>query len=421
MAVGPTGTEFTIDQRWFAGDQGIMRALVISNNTAGAQVINWAGFQNTTTIVTIRTTQEGSFTMRYNDGAPKTVTSFIPWVDITSASGLDNIRNNLGGFYRLANDINLTSTWTPIGGESAPFTGVFNGNNKTITGLNITSGTRVGLFGSVSGEVKDFKISGSVTGSNRVGMVAGQVTASAIIRNVEVLDGSTVSGGEYTGGIVGNANIAGNADALGATFTNLINRANVTATGDYTGGIVGFARNGIITGCKNFGTITSTATARAGGRSNASGGHGRVILGGATVGGIVGYYMASSANITLTNLENSGAVTGANTSAAGGIIGLFHATVIFQNPLSAASFTTRLTNSTNSGAIEGNLVGGIVGRGYGDASSVDGTMGMHKIRIEGCTNTGARTGIGTLPSTNNNIVGTDNNIDVVNPDAVTIV
>ncbi len=59
--------------------------------------------------------------------------------------------------YALANDINLQSKlWTPIGTETNPFTGKFNGNGYTITGVMVPMSASVdqnyfGLFGKVVG------------------------------------------------------------------------------------------------------------------------------------------------------------------------------------------------------------------------------------------------------------------------------
>ncbi|MBO5884760.1 MAG: hypothetical protein J6Q51_03090, partial [Clostridia bacterium] len=57
----------------------------------------------------------------------------------------------LNKYYKLVKDIDLKSfdSWTPIGSENA-FSGNFDGNNKYISNMNITTGTNVGLFGRIS-------------------------------------------------------------------------------------------------------------------------------------------------------------------------------------------------------------------------------------------------------------------------------
>ncbi len=60
-------------------------------------------------------------------------------------------------------------SWTPIGNESKPFKGIFNGNKKTITGLYINSNSSIqGLFGfSDGGQFKDLNIVGIVSTSRQ--------------------------------------------------------------------------------------------------------------------------------------------------------------------------------------------------------------------------------------------------------------
>ena len=81
---------------------------------------------------------------------------------ITNADQLFEIRNDLAANYKLMNDINIgewladyspVQGWSPIGNESSPFTGTFDGNHKTIKGLfiNRPSTSYVGLFGFISG------------------------------------------------------------------------------------------------------------------------------------------------------------------------------------------------------------------------------------------------------------------------------
>lgn len=56
-------------------------------------------------------------------------------ISITSAAGLLAMTDDLNGEYELNNDITLTEEWMPIGSFYQPFTGVFNGNGFTISGL----------------------------------------------------------------------------------------------------------------------------------------------------------------------------------------------------------------------------------------------------------------------------------------------
>lgn len=83
-------------------------------------------------------------------------------IEISTSEDLNAIRNNLSGYYILTDDIDLSDwgSWTPIGDESAPFTGTLDGDGYTISNLKIDmdeetdeAGTTryAGLFGRVEG------------------------------------------------------------------------------------------------------------------------------------------------------------------------------------------------------------------------------------------------------------------------------
>ncbi len=83
----------------------------------------------------------------------------------------------------LLNDISASASangnpWTPIGTESQPYTGTFDGNGKKITGLTINDFSMdfVGLFGYVGsgGTVQNVALEGgTIKGVDCVGGVAG--------------------------------------------------------------------------------------------------------------------------------------------------------------------------------------------------------------------------------------------------------
>ena len=117
----------------------------------------------------------------------------------------------------LQDDIDLSgANWTPIGTESAPFTGEFDGSGCTITGLRVIDQDCSGLFGVASNAVlsrvviSDATISssafladpygsGTKTGSgfNFCGVLAGTVIGESLITDCSVSD--LVSGKQYTG------------------------------------------------------------------------------------------------------------------------------------------------------------------------------------------------------------------------------
>lgn len=151
-----------------------------------------------------------------------------------------------GKIIQLDNDIDLSAVnWTPVGIDSTNvFSGVFDGNNHTIYGLNYQSDSSVysGLFGYIkTGGIKDLTVDGSVCGGNRVGMFAGFILDSALYNCKAVGQiGRTGSGAYgYVGGLVGTAlhsviiNCAAETD-ITVDFESSINYSAV-------GGIVGVA------------------------------------------------------------------------------------------------------------------------------------------------------------------------------------
>ena len=116
--------------------------------------------------------------------------------------------------YKLNENITLTSSWMPIGGDSGiVFKGSFNGDGKTIDlGTNLVGkdGRTAGLFGcvDVGGEIKNLKLTGSISVSHDnqffVGAVAGwnNGTIMNVSSSVNVT-GSTTGVFVLIGGIVG--------------------------------------------------------------------------------------------------------------------------------------------------------------------------------------------------------------------------
>jgi len=130
---------------------------------------------------------------------------------ITNVTELQAMQNDLAGTYYLANDIDASATsgWNddagfgPVGDGSTPFTGIFDGNGHTITGLymNRPSSNEVGLFGYIDGgEVKNvglINVDINSSGSFHAGGLAG------------IVEGSTVINCYVTGAVSGNAGNAG--------------------------------------------------------------------------------------------------------------------------------------------------------------------------------------------------------------------
>ena len=154
-------------------------------------------------------------------------------------------------------------TWTPIAdcmeGHTTQYSGTFDGNNKTVSGLYLNGNSaRIGLFGSSE--------------------------ADGNIKNVGVVD-SYFKGDDFVGGVCGRND---------GTITNCYNAGNLTAIDPTAaiGGICGYNDNGgTIANCYNTGTVTATGSV-------------------ASVGGVCGCSLAP-----ISNCYNIGTVTATSSGA----------------------------------------------------------------------------------------------------------
>ena len=140
---------------------------------------------------------------------------------------LDSLRYDAEG--NVSNGSDFIS-WTPIADcmedHITQYSGTFDGNNKTVSGLYFNgNSTRIGLFGSSE--------------------------ADGNIKNVGVVD-SYFKGNNFVGGVCGRND---------GTITNCYNAGNLTAieSAATIGGICGY-NGGTIANCYNTGTVTATGS-----------------------------------------------------------------------------------------------------------------------------------------------------------------
>ena len=150
-------------------------------------------------------------------------------------------------------------TWTPIADcmedHITLYSGTFDGNNKTVSGLYFNdNSTRIGLFGSseADGNIKNVGVVDSYfKGNDFVGGVCGRndgtITNCYNAGNLTVIESSATIGGicGYNSG----------------TVTNCYNTGTVTATGQVAsvGGVCGCS-TAPISNCYNIGTVTATSS-----------------------------------------------------------------------------------------------------------------------------------------------------------------
>ena len=225
------------------------------------------------------------------------------------------------GNYRLTADITLPAgtAQNPIGNSTDKFTGIFDGNGHTVSGVNLVdeatdSGTNafIGFFGYVQGgEIRDLTLKGTIsTTGRRAGGFIGAINGSAKVENCT--NYCSVSAFANAGGIAGFVY-----PSAGVTISGCKNYGTITGTfadSTGTGGIIGSTGSSgsmTISGCANYGDVTGERI----------------------VGGIVGYFYGADANSAtalanakykLYNCLNGGTVTATSKtqSDVGGILGI---------------------------------------------------------------------------------------------------
>jgi len=254
-------------------------------------------------------------------------TATDPYI-ITTAAQLDEARNFLDSHFKLENDIDLTdylaessAGWLPIGTNTDPFTGGFDGNNKKITELWIdqTDEDYLGLFGRASNATISnlgVEISAAgVSGKDYIGSLLGYQVGGSITDCCAA--GNITATGIHIGGLVGYLGSGGNIiDSYAA--------GDITTTEDFVGGLVGYQ--------DSYSQITTSyATGNVSGASN--------------TGGLVGYQTSDS---QITSCHTAGNVSGRHY--VGGLVG---------RQASDSQITT--SYATGSITATGNSTGGLVG------------------------------------------------------------
>ncbi len=297
-------------------------------------------------------------------------------IPLCTCEDLDRVRNYISSSFALQNDINFADCdqtyttgegFTPIGGT---FTGNFNGQGYTITGLYINKPTinNVALFYTTgsSANIENLEVvNADITGSNYVSLISGYNYGNII----NCLSSGVLRGVNYVGGTAGinrgqiessqsATEINGNQRVGGITGQNMGKIINAEFTGtlisisDWAGGIVGY--NDVNTAIIN--TISS----------------GQVNCGNSYVGGITGINKGQ-----INNTYSTGTVIGANLYT-GGLVGYNNAGASILNSYSTASANGNqrvgglvgenrgtITNSYTTATVTGSqYVGGLVGTNY---------------------------------------------------------
>lgn len=275
---------------------------------------------------------------------------------VGTPTDLDDIRNNLNGYYVQTDDIDLSAFgadydngkgWQPIGSYTWFFSGAFNGNGFTISDLFIDRyASDIGLFCSNSGYLVNIHLTDvDITGDYSVGSLVGDNYIGSVINCYA--DG-TVKGDTSVGGLVGQNN---------ANITKSTSECTVIGSSESKGigGLVGY----------NYDTIVN---------SKATG----EVEGEIYVGGLVGRNES-----IISFCSASGKIAG--TAYVGGLVGF--------NFWDVDETTSRITYSYATGDVEGQYqTGGLVGGNFGAISS-----SFASGNVNGHTDTGGLVGLNTVP------------------------
>lgn len=274
----------------------------------------------------------------------------------------------------LETDIDLNGyNWVPIGTETNPFQGSFDGNGHYIYNLKINNdnngkfsvtsdyqsllgngkhaeGSDVGFFGAVttSGSFAkagienlhirnadiDWRVDGNV--SILVGAIVGYSSSyTAYVNNCSVGGSICASSAKNIGAVVGSAKYAeiGAEFVLGAKSSASIDTSSLSAN---VGGLVGS-----VSGTKIYNSVNAGAL--------------KLNNIGAKVGGLVGYAIALNANsesVLIKNAYNTGEISGIKDSTVGGLVGFVDSVVTAGYGVSGVSYFN-FEKVYNTGAFSG--------------------------------------------------------------------
>jgi len=248
---------------------------------------------------------------------------------INTAEQMNQIGANPGDWdkhFELTADMDMSGITGTDYNIIETFTGTFDGNDFTISNFSLTSTRpeRTGLFGTVSGTIKDLGLlKPNIFAQGRdVGSLTGYLNQGTITNCYA--KGAVVSGGNYVGGLVGSNT---------GRITNCCSTGSVSGN-EYVGGLVGLINDGKVTTCYS----------RAG------------VSGNRNVGGLVG--KTSNEASEIKNCYATGSVDGGiNGINVGGLVGQVER---------GRTYKCYSAGSVSGGSYVGGLVGRI--RVLGDAS-----------------------------------------------------
>jgi len=210
------------------------------------------------------------------------------------AGGIAGYTQNASANAVLLNDIDMKNmtTWLPIGTNSSPYKGTFDGQGHAIQNLVVkTNKSFSGLFGKTSSAtIKNLSVGGTITvaeGSMEHGAVgyASSTNITDVHSTLNITTSKANNDTRHLGGIAGS--MASSTKINRCSYSGTINDAGTNTIG----GIVGYAdgSNNVITNAINYGTVKS--------KGNET-----------LAGGVLGY--VNYAGFKMSHCVNVGTVTG---------------------------------------------------------------------------------------------------------------
>ncbi|MBQ7792137.1 MAG: hypothetical protein IJ367_01415 [Clostridia bacterium] len=300
----------------------------------------------------------------------------------------------------LTSDIALSGTWTPIGTWDKIYTGTFDGQGKTISGLSAlydldTTSEQVGLFRYNAGTIQNVIVSGELTAGGATGICIYNYSGGQIINCVNY---TQIWSDNMAGGICAeNKGLIRNCKNYGAiSYVN----------GDNPYGIGGICADssGDIQNCQNYGYLF--VPARDGGAPCTAGGivcwfndgtvtqcenRGEVVSAGGA-GGIA----AQISGASMEHCVNYGKVTGSGNNNVAGVAGGVYDAIV-RNCINYGTVTA-ITAEAITGGVAGYTDSPIIGCiNYGGVTAIQTAGGVYG-RCEGSGRAYASYSLGGLVS-----------------------
>ncbi|MBR2303267.1 MAG: InlB B-repeat-containing protein [Clostridia bacterium] len=290
------------------------------------------------------------------------------YVLLSTADDFDLVRENLSKNFKLTSNIDLKNAeWSPIGTDSEPFTGTFDGNGYTISNLKVSNVRIAGLFGYTQGatfknvSINNVSISNTTESgvemrqlgalvANMDGGSAEKCSATNVVVSVGKISDSYSKPSIYMGGLIGRV-VGENDQKVNISKCYTTGSIIVQETVDNNayrnvcvGGLVGDAAHVAVANCYSTASVNCSSVNS----------HTAAML---YAGGMIG----NIANATLTNSYATGdvSVSVKINARVSGLVGGFDSTIQTSGCFTTGNITARASKSET-----GNVQGGPLGYAY---------------------------------------------------------